>query len=199
MRPNLNCIQYVRRLESVVMYLFRSVLTIFVLSGFGLNLLTQLDGGLAAASTQKGLTPDAATYAAQCQRTLHSYDHDFAPEISVAAGCDCMARTLASDTSADFGAAGALLVGLVVQPAETKIPDNAPGAGNGNAPDLVKGHAACRPLWSRSGQFHKTACDRASSDHSTGSQAPRSCGRYRKLDRTRQSACGAAPCGILVD
>ena len=121
MRPNLNCIQYVRRLESVVMYLFRSVLTIFVLSGFGLNLLTQLDGGLAAASTQKGLTPDAATYAAQCQRTLHSYDHDIAPEISVAAGSDCMARTFARDTSADFGAAGALLVGLVVQPAETKI------------------------------------------------------------------------------
>ena len=104
-----------------MVYVFRSVLTIFVLSGFGLNLLTQLDGGLAAASTQTGLTPDAASYAAQCQQTLDTYDHDFAPQISVADGCGCMARALADTAGADFGAASALLVGLVAQPEETKV------------------------------------------------------------------------------
>ena len=106
-----------------MIYLFRSLLTIFALSGFALNALTQLAGGAAAASTQTALVPEAQVLARSCETTLQSHGHDFAPEVDVAQGCACFARELTYTHQADLAAAEVLLVGVISSPPENATPD----------------------------------------------------------------------------
>ncbi|MEL6839151.1 MAG: hypothetical protein AAFP85_07645 [Pseudomonadota bacterium] len=94
----------------------RTVLTIVILAGFGLNLLTQWGGGQAKAAVNHGLDDDAQEFATQCEQTLDMNDHDFAAKVSVSDGCACLARELTQTYRADLVAAQILLTGVVETP-----------------------------------------------------------------------------------
>ncbi len=122
-----------------MVYVCRSVLTVFLLAGLGLNVFTQFDGGTAAASTQNGLTSDAQVYANACQTALQSYDHDFAPNVSVSEGCACLAREMSDRHVADLAAAEVLLVGIIAEPLHSAAPDWAGIAAQAGISDTTLG------------------------------------------------------------
>lgn len=99
-------------------YLIRSVLTATVLSGLGLNLLTQWDGGRAEAAILPTMTHEAHGFADQCAQTLDQHDHDFGPRVGVAEGCTCLAQEMSRAHANDLTAASIVLAGIVAHPAQ---------------------------------------------------------------------------------
>ncbi|MDX8347704.1 hypothetical protein SLH49_06870 [Cognatiyoonia sp. IB215446] len=99
-------------------YLIRSIMTGIVMAGLGLNLLTQWDGGQAEAAVLPMLTHEANSFANQCAQTLDAYDHDFAPSVSVADGCTCLAQEMSRSHASDLPAAGIVLTGIVAHPTD---------------------------------------------------------------------------------
>ena len=99
-------------------YLTRSVMTATLLAGLGLNLLTQWDGGRAEAAVLPTLTHAANSFANQCAQTLDLHEHDFAPQVSVAQGCTCLAQEMSRGHATDLAAASIVLAGIVAHPVE---------------------------------------------------------------------------------
>ena len=97
-------------------YQFKSCAMAFVLLGLGLGFFAQNGGGLAEASTRYGLSTEAEVFVADCQNALHEYDRDFAPEVTPAKGCACLAGQIAQTNSSDFAAAGVLVTSVVALP-----------------------------------------------------------------------------------
>jgi hypothetical protein len=123
-------------------YLIKSITMVGVVTGLWVGLFAQNGQGLAAASTQHGLSQEAQTFANDCQNALHTYGHDFAPQMSVSQGCDCLAGQLEQTNGADFGAARVILVGLISYPAgpSASEPDWATIALDAGITDLMLGH-----------------------------------------------------------